>query len=91
MEPASSVETFVALVGVVCFTISIILFLSLVGEAFNKDKGPKGFVLGLLALLYPIGTYKYCQHQWETDGPRFKKITFLLIIGMISMIVCKIL
>ena len=73
---------FVSLLGVVSMVslmVAIMLLVHLVQQAFDKA----GVVWGMIALVYPPGTYLYCRKNWEVMRDRFIIITGLLIISII--------
>lgn len=73
---------FVSLLGVVSMVslmVAIMLLVHLVQQAFDKA----GVVWGMIALVYPPGTYLYCRKNWDLMRDKFIIITGLLIISII--------
>jgi hypothetical protein len=89
MKPASNLESFIGLVGIMTFIISLIMLMDLISEAFKKHQGPRSLITGLQSMLFPIGTYYYCKSEWEVYGRRFKLITTLFSIGVVSIVISK--
>ena len=77
--------TYISLIGVGCFLVSLIMLMQMVQNAFAKD----GFLWGLLCLLFPPGTYKYCRRNWEELGKNFIAMSVLASLGLVFIFAAK--
>jgi hypothetical protein len=71
--------------SIVCLLIAIIMFLHLVQTAFGRE----GVVWGLIAALYPPGTYLYCRKNWGQYRKQFVTITGLLLTSFVLWLIIK--
>lgn len=83
---ASYAITFAGLGSMICLSLSIILLLNLIQQAFDKS----GVVWGMISVFYPPGTYLYCKRNWEAYRNRFLLITFLAVVGLVLLGIIKI-
>lgn len=77
--------SFIALTGIVCLLVGGMMLLQMIQRAFEKD----GVPWGMLAIIYPPGTYYYCKRDWNSRRKPFLQITVLLVVGVIFWAVSK--
>jgi len=75
----------IIVIGMVCFLVAIIMLMQMIQHAFNKE----GFLWGIICMLFPPGTYKYCRKNWQQLGTNFIIISVLTSIGGIFIIYGK--
>jgi uncharacterized membrane protein len=65
-----------------CFLIAMILILNMVSQAFKR-----GFLWGVLCLLFPAGTYVYCKRHWQITKTLAIPTLILLVSGVVFKLV----
>ena len=76
------------IIGIVSFVSSIIAFIMLINliqRAFENE----GVVWGVLAMMYPPGTYLFCRRNWENNRKQFITIGALLLVSLVLLLVLK--
>lgn len=82
MNGGGALEHFVTLLGVISIIsllVAVMLLIQLVKQAFDSA----GVIWGMIATLYPPGTYLYCRKNWDVLRDRFVVISGLLIIALV--------
>lgn len=73
-------------VSMVCLLVALILLMHLIQQAFARS----GVIWGVVAAVYPPGTYIYCRKNWDNYRGRFLLITTLLCVFLIFWVIAKI-
>lgn len=61
------------------------MLLNLIQTAFARD----GVLWGLIAVVYPPGTYLFCKKSWELYRKTFFTISILIISGLVLFLAVK--
>lgn len=73
------VASFLGVASMICLLLAIMMLLHLIQQAFDRS----GVIWGLIAVVFPPGTYYYCRRTWDTNHTRFKVITGLIIAAVV--------
>jgi len=82
---AGTFTTMLALISMVALLISGIMLLHLIQRAFERE----GILWGMIAILYPPGTYLYCRKNWDLYRKTFVWITGLLVVALVLWLVVR--
>ena len=61
------------------------MLINLIQRAFENE----GVVWGVLAMMYPPGTYLFCRRNWENNRKQFITIGALLLVSLVLLLVLK--
>lgn len=81
----SQVISAIGVASMVCLLVSGIILLHIIQKAFDRD----GVLWGIIAILYPVGTYFFCRKSWDEWGSKFILITALLVAYLIFWLVVR--
>lgn len=84
-QTGSHLMAFIAVVSILCVLIAAIMLINLIQRAFARE----GVLWGLIAVIYPPGTYVYCRKHWDVYGRTFTFISALLIVGLLLWLLIK--
>lgn len=84
-DSGSQFLSFLAVVSMLSILVSLIMLISLVQTAFSRD----GILWGVIAAIFPPGTYIFCRKDWDVYRTRFIIIASLAIIGLVLLILVK--
>lgn len=85
----SAFQHLISLLGVISMIsllVAAILLIRLIQQAFDRA----GVIWGVIATIYPPGTYYYCRKNWDTMRDKFVIITGLILVALILWAVVKI-
>lgn len=77
--------SFLGVVSVISLLIAMILLFNMIQQAFSSA----GVVWGLIATVYPPGTYLYCRRNWDKVGSRFMLVSGLIVTSLVFWMVVK--
>jgi hypothetical protein len=69
----------------VCLLVAGILLLNLIQKAFDRE----GVLWGVIAVVYPPGTYVFCRKNWDLYRKPFMTISGLAASGLVLFLLLK--
>lgn len=81
------VVSFLGVISMISLLVAFMLLIHLIQQAFDRS----GVVWGMIALIYPPGTYLYCRKNWDVMRDRFIVISGLMVIAIALWLIVKVL
>lgn len=84
-ETGSQLIGFLAAVSMLSILGAVIMLISIIQNAFSRD----GMLWGLIAILFPPGTYIFCRKNWDIYGTRFIFMAAMAVTGLLCAIIVR--
>lgn len=81
----AQIFSFLGVVSIVSLLLALILLMHMIQQAFDRA----GLIWGMIAVIYPPGTYLYCRKNWDVMRKRFMLISTLILISLVLWLVLR--